>query len=211
MTVQLKDALIVKANTAEGIVASGNAASNHPVSFSTTIYEDLQISISNVKVPSSAYPTERLYAYGIGSGITFPALGFALNNYLYFDLQTTHSTKLSTILDNHIHYSTPGDGTSDRFRFQLDVIAAAIDGTWAVPTGSPYTTEVIMAGDYSGTHKMAPLADIAAVNTTVSTIYKCKLTRIAATTAEYAGEVYVSFLDSHYQKDTEGSKTELAK
>ena len=88
--------------------------------------------------------------------------------------------KLSTVLDNHIHYITPTDGTGDRFQFQLDVIAAAIEGTWAVPTGSPFTSEETMAGDYSNSHRLLELADIPAVNTTVSTIFKCRLERIAA-------------------------------
>jgi len=35
--------------------------------------------------------------------------------------------------------------------------------------------------------------------------------RIAASAVEYAGEVYVEFNDSHYIKDTMGSKTENIK
>jgi len=175
------------------------------------VYEDLQVSISNVRVPASNAPTERLYNHGIGGGVTFPVLGFAVGDYFYFDLQTSHSMKLSTILDNHFHYMTPTDGTGDRFKFQLDLIAAPIDGNWAVPTGSPFTTEVTMAADLSNSHKIEEIADIPAVNTTVSTLYKCKFTRIAASADEYAGEVYIEFNDSHYQKNTMGSRVEDSK
>jgi len=174
------------------------------------VYDDLQVGISNIRVPASNAPTERLFAHGIGSGVTFPSLGFAVNDYLYFDIQSSHSMKLSTIMDSHIHYCTPtdGSGTPDRFQFQLDVIAAPINGTFAVPSGSPYTAEHTIDADYTTLHKLFELADIAAINTTVSTIYKCKLTRIAATQDEYAGEVYVDYIDSHYQKDTIGSRIE---
>ena len=179
----------------------------------TVVYEDLQVSISNVRVPASSAPTERLHAHGIGSGVTFPSLGFALNDYLYFTVQTHHAMKLKTILDNHIHFMTPtdGSGTPDRFQFQLDVIAAALNGNYAVPTGSPFTKEHTIAADYSNTHKLQDLADIPAVNTTVSTLYKCKLTRIAATQDEYGEEVYVDFMDYNYQKYTMGSRKEGAK
>jgi hypothetical protein len=68
-----------------------------------------------------------------------------------------------------------------------------------------------MSADLSNSHKIQDIADIPASNTTVSTIYKCKFTRIAASQDEYAGEVYIEFTDSHYQKNTMGSRQESAK
>ena len=50
-----------------------------------------------------------------------------------------------------------------------------------------------------------------AVNTTVSSVYICRLTRIAASSDEYGNEVYLIFNDAHYQKDSLGSKEELVK
>ena len=50
-----------------------------------------------------------------------------------------------------------------------------------------------------------------AVNTGVSTVYKCRLTRIDGTATEYASEVYLEFVDCHYQKDTLGSRIERLK
>jgi len=186
---------------------------NKTLELQNVVYEDIQVSISNIRIPAANAPTERLYNHGIGGGVTFPVLGFAVNEYFYFDLQTSHSMKLNTILDNHIHFMTPTDGsaTPDRFQFQLDVIAAGIGGNWAVPTGSPFTSEHIISADYTNSHELMEIADIPSVNTTVSTIYKCKLTRIAATQDEYGGEVYVEFTDSHYQKNTLGSRQEGAK
>ena len=181
------------------------------IELQTVVYEDLQVSISNVKVPTSRAPTERLYNHGIVGGVTFPVLGFALNEYIYFDVQTSHSMKLNTVLDNHIHFMTPTDGTGDRFKFQLDVIASGIGGSWAVPTGSPFTPEHIITADYSNKHELFEIADIPAANTTVSSIYSCKLTRIAATTDEYSGEIYIKFSDCHYQKNTMGSRSEGSK
>ncbi len=175
-------------------------------------YDDLQVSIGRVKLGSSA-PTWRSYDHGIGSGVDFDVLGFAVNNFIFFNVQTSHSQKLLSILDNHIHYTTPtdGSGTPDKFKFQLDVIAAPIDGNWAVPSGSPFTKEHIIDADYSNMHKLLELADIPAVNSTVSTIYKCKLTRIAASGDEYAGEVYIEFTDCHAPNNTFGSLQEDSK
>lgn len=68
-----------------------------------------------------------------------------------------------------------------------------------------------MTSDLSNTQHYFQLANIPASNTTVSTIYKCKLTRIAATADEYAGEIYVTGIDCHYKKDSLGSRNETSK
>ena len=189
-----------------------DCGTNKTVVLDVVVYEDLQVSISNIRVPTSNAPTERLYAAGIGGGVTFPFLGFAVNDHIYFDVQTTHAMKLNTVLDNHIHFCLPNTtNVGDRFKFQLDVIAAGIGGQWAVPAGSPFSAERQVAANDNTYHRLMELADIPASNTTVSTVYKCKLTRIAATTDEYGSEVYLTFTDCHYQKDTVGSRQEGSK
>ena len=177
-----------------------------------TVFDDNQVNISNIRVPAVNDPTERLYNHGIGGGVTFPVLGFAVNDYIYFDIQTYHSMKLNTILDNHIHFVLPNTtNVGDKFQFQLDVIAAGIGGTWAVPTGSPFTSEHTIVADDNTKHRLMEIADIPASNTTVSSIYSCKMTRIAASGNEYGSEVYMKFNDSHAEKNTIGSNTESAK
>ena len=177
-----------------------------------TVYEDLQVGISNIRIPVSNAPADQLYAFGIVDGVTYPVKGFAVDEYIYFDAQTSHSMKLNEVLDNHIHFTLP-DTTDigDNFQFQLDCIAAGIDTQWAVPSGSPYTSERAVAANDNTFHRLMEIADIAASNDTVSTVYHCKLTRIAATADEYAGEVYLSFTDCHYKKDGMGSRLETSK
>lgn len=171
-----------------------------------TVYEDLQVSMNNIAKGASA-PTDRTYAHGVGSGIAYPVLGFAKDNYIWFDIQSSHTMKISTVLDCHIHFVLPNTTTiGHKIVWQLDVIAASLDGTWAVPAGSPYTaTHTVASGDDTS-HRTLSIGNIAAVNTTVSTVYKCKLTRIDGTATEYASEVYLEFVDCHYQKDTVGSR-----
>ena len=59
---------------AKSITVTGNDA----VTLENTVYDDLQVSISNIRVPASNAPTERLYDHGISGGLTFPVLGFAV-------------------------------------------------------------------------------------------------------------------------------------
>lgn len=176
-------------------------------------YEDLQVNVSLARLPAVNAPTWRTYNYGIGGGITYPALGFGVNDYSEFFIQTQHSMQLSTILDNHIHWTIPSDSASDRIRFQLDVIYAVPLTDYAAPAESPFDAEHVLVGNEAGRHNILDIANIPGINTGVSTIYICRLTRIGATVPadEYGNEVYVTFDDCHYIRDSHGSKAEYVK
>lgn len=178
--------------------------------FGVPSYDDLQVAISGARIPTANAPTWRDWNYGIAGGVTFPVLGFAVGNLFYFYIQTTHATKLGTMLDYHIHWSVPNNNAG-RFQFQLDVIGAPVAGTFAKLVSSPFTAEKILSGADSGVHGLFDVANLDAINTTVSTLFICKLERIAASTAEYGSEVYVIFTDCHVQQDTNGSISEIIK
>jgi len=174
-------------------------------------YEDIRVSIAQLRIPPSQAPTWRTWDYGIVSGVLFPILGFDLNELVYVFIQTAHAMELQSALDYHIHWSIPSNSTGDRIRFQVDAIAAGIDGTWAVVPGSPFTAEYILDGSESGKHKLLDVAEMDGVNTTVSSGYVIKLTRIAATVSDYSPEVYLVFTDGHYKMDSLGSEFEDSK
>lgn len=175
-------------------------------------YEDLQVNISSRRLPASQAPNWTAYDFGIAGGVAFGVLGFAIGELIDFSIQTSHTMKLNTILDNHVHWTLPSDSTGDRIKFQLDVIGAGIGEAFAVATGSPFTSETLLAGNESGRHNLFDLADIPAMNTTVSAMYMCRMTRIAASADDYSPRVYVLFNDSHYQRDTPaGSRQEDSK
>ncbi len=175
-------------------------------------WDDNQVSVGRVRFPGVLDPTWRKYDHGIGSGIEFDVLGFAVNDYINFDVQTYHKMKLNTDMDCHIHFILP-DTTNigDKFKFQIDVICAGIGDTYSVPTGSPFTAEHTIVADDDIKHRTLDLADIVGCNTTISSIYSFKLTRISASANEYGSEVYIKYIDCHYQIDDRGSQEEKSK
>jgi len=177
----------------------------------STVYDDIQVALSGAKVPAANAPTWRTHDFGVGGGVAYSVLGFDIGDYLDFYVQTSHAMKLNSILDNHVHGTIPIDSANDKIQWQLDVVGAPIGGTWAVVTGSPFTKEFTLAGSEADKHNMLDIADIPAINTTISTIYLCRLTRIAASADDYEEEVYLIFNDCHYQADTLGSRTEGSK
>lgn len=174
-------------------------------------YDDIQVEISLAKVPASSAPTWTTYNFGIGGGVAFAVLGFTVGDYLDFYIQTSHSMELNSILDNHIHWTVSAAVKLQQMQWQLDVIAAGVGAAFAAPAGSPFTADHIFDGSEVAAHNLLELANIPGVNTTVSSVYVCRLTRIAAKANEYPGSVYVLFNDSHYVKDDIGSITEYEK
>ncbi len=199
-----------------GNVAAGNyleVESDGTIVFKgdATVYDDLQVGTSEAKRPAVNAPTWRTFNYGIGGGITFFTLGFAINDYLEFKIQSTHSTKLLSMIDSHIHWTIPSDSVGDKIQFQLDIIYANRLEDYAVIAGSPFSKEATLDGTEAGKHNKLDIVEMPSVNTDISTIFICRLTRIAASSDDYANEVYVDFNDSHIQKDTAGSRTEMVK
>lgn len=111
---------------------------------SSRAWDDMQVTITTARVPASSAPSWTTYNFGIGGGVAFAVLGFGVNEYLDFYIQTSHSMELNSILDNHIHWTVPSNSAGAKFKFKLDVIAAGVDAAFAVPAGSPYSAEVTL-------------------------------------------------------------------
>ena len=178
----------------------------------TVGYDDIQGAASNARKLDGSLIAVRAYNYGISGGVTFATNGYDVGDASYITAQTPHAMKLNSVLAQHFHYTVPTDGTGKKFKFQLDVIAAGVDGTWGKPASSPFTIETSMDGDFSTKHKLAEFGSVEAMNTTVSSIFKFKISRIAASADEYGSEVYMEFVDGHMQIDQErGSHEEYVK
>lgn len=175
-------------------------------------YDDMQVTVSTARVPASNAPAWTTWNYGIGGGIEFAVLAWEIDDYFDFIVQSSHAMELSSILDNHIHFSFPTESAGSKIRWRLDVVAAAIGASFAVPAGSPFTSlDYTMTAAEVGKHRLLAIGDIPGINTTVSTLYQCRLTRVAATNTDYAGVVYLLFTDCHYVKDSLGSMLEDTK
>lgn len=175
------------------------------------VWDDIQVSISQLRIPTANAPTWRTWNYGIGGGVQFSILGFDVNETVDLFIQTSHAMKLQSILDYHMHWSVPTNSAGDRFQVQIDAIAAGLDSPFAVVSGSPFTTEYTLDGSESGDHKLLDLAEMDGENPTISTAFIMKFTRIAASVNEYSGELYVVFTDGHYLRDALGSRLENEK
>jgi len=174
-------------------------------------WDDIQVNVLASRRGVNPPNDNRTYDYGIAGGVEFLCSGFDVDEGVDITLQTSHQMKLNSMLDLHIHYVLPTDGVGKKMKWQVDVVASGINGTWQAVAGSPFTREHTIGANEHTSHKLLDLCDIPAVNTTVSSLYRARITRIDASADEYSGEVYVDFIDGHYQKDTLGSRDEGVK
>jgi hypothetical protein len=175
-------------------------------------YDDIQGGVSSSRRFDVNPPADREYDYGISSGVDFACAGFAVDEGVYLTVQSPHAMKLNSALEQHFHWTVPTSASGKKIKFQLDVIASGVDGAWVKPASSPFTVEVTLDGTENTKHNLAEFGEIEAANTTVSSLYKMKFHRIAASSDEYSGEVYVDFIDGHFQQDqARGSRTEYVK
>ena len=173
-------------------------------------WDDMRVDLATAKTPPANAPTWRLYDFGITGGIQYYVQGFAVNDTLDFKIQTSHSMQLNTFFRDHLHGILPTSDVGKRINWQLDAIVAGVYEDFSVVAGSPFTAEEILTGGENKRHNLFDVADLPG-NTTLSTVFMCKLTRIASTVDEYPGEAYLMFNDGHYIKDKNGSMQELMK
>lgn len=176
-------------------------------------YIDLQLNVMDVFIPVANAPTWREHDYGVSGGVTFPALGFAQDDYVHYVVQTQHGVKILSDMQVHCHFTLPSAAPDTRYiAFQVDVIAADVSGSYAPVSGSPFTSEVVVEPSAYGRHNVMRLATLSKINEKISTIAMIKLTRVAASSGtDYSGEVYLNFIDTHVQMDTVGSKSPFQK
>ena len=171
-------------------------------------WNDMLGAISAARVPASSAPSWTNITL---DGFTTQALAFSVGDYIDLFVQTSHGAKLNELIENHIHWTLASDDAGDEIQFQLTGVGAGVNDDF-VSIGTLKSGDYTLVGNEAGRHNLLELGDIPAINTTVSTVFILRLTRIAVDDgADSAEEVYVLFNDSHMKFDQSGSRQEYVK
>ena len=148
--------------------------------------------------------------YNVG-GANFTLSTMSIDDFVEVTFQTPHAMKLNTVLDLHLHFTLHHTGDEGSYvQFQVDIVAAGVGGSMLeVYSGA---TGAIPIAPTPFVHQLLDLAQVPASNTTVSSIYKIRIERIASNADEYTGAFVVEFIDGHVQIDQPaGSREEYSK
>lgn len=171
-------------------------------------WDDMQGAISSARVPTANAPTWEDITL---DGFTTQALAFDTNDYIDLFVQTSHGVKLNEIIDNHIHWTITTDDAGDEFQFQITGVGAGVGDSFQ-SIGTIKSGDILLAGNEALKHNIIGIGDIPAINTTVSSIFIIRLTRIAPDDGtDTTRLIYVLFNDSHVKFDQSGSRQEYIK
>lgn len=170
-----------------------------------TVWDDLQVNISSVRLPASGAPVWTAYKGGYVLSFSKSA-----DNKIYFTAQIPHSYKEGSDIEFHLHLAYPNAGTGDiRWNFTYSWANMGSD----FPAETTVTTDIASPND-ADNHQYAEIAaSISGTGKTISSVLLCSLEREGtdAVNDDYDDVVYLVALDFHFEKDTVGSRQEAVK
>ena len=172
---------------------------------STPVYDDMQISMANVKTPASNAPNWVAYKES-----EIPAFSKTATNVLYFTAQLPHTYKEGTDLEFHIHIAYPDTGAGNSIWY-MTYSWTNIDGNFPAASNSGNVT--LVSPTVADRHTAPPIiATISGAGKTVSSVLLCSISRLGGDGSDdYDNVIYLVSGDFHYQKDTLGSRQQLIK
>jgi hypothetical protein len=189
-----------------------NTGAEKTVVLTNVVYDDLRTPVQSLKLSGVKPPTWTSYKSGEVLGFSDQAIA-GNEEIVFFNLQMPHNYKEGTDISIHVHF-VPEDNTGGNVYWMLTYSWATIDLAFAAAT----TIYVAAAcGTTTDAHKIAYFADIdgnpSATNKLISSMLICKLQRNSSDALDtYNGKsAYLLEVDVHYQMDTIGSRTALAK
>jgi hypothetical protein len=193
-------------------LAGGTLTGQLLLSGSGITYDDLRTPINSLKLSGTKPPTWT--SYKSGEVLAFSDQAIAGNEeHVFFQLQMPHNYKEGTDISIHVHF-VPEDNTGGNVYWMLTYSWATIDLAFAAAS----TIYIAAAcGTTTDAHKVAYFADIdgnpSATNKLISSMLICKLQRNSSDALDtYNGKsAYLLEVDVHYQIDSLGSSTAIAK
>ena len=202
------------AHTFTNTVEIGDGGSNHS-SFEAdgtliftgdaTVWDDLQVNISSVRVPAANAPTWTAY-----KGSYILAFSKAADEIIYFTAQLPHSYLEGSDIEFHLH-CVFADADAGDVRWNFTHSWANIGDDF--PGETTVTTDIASPAD-ADNHQLDEIAaTITGTGKTISSVILCSLEREGSdgVNDDYDDDVYLVALDFHFEKDAVGSRTETGK
>lgn len=172
-----------------------------------TVWDDLQVNISSVRLPTSSMPSWNVY-----KGSQVLTFSKDADEIIYFTAQLPHSYKEGSDIEFHIHTVYP-DSNAGGVRWNFTHSWANMGDDF--PAATTVSTTIEASGD-ADAHTLDEIAaTITGTGKTISSVILCSLEREGTYAGgdpdDYNNNVYLVALDFHFEKDTVGSRLEASK
>jgi hypothetical protein len=174
----------------------------------TNVYEDLQFQISSAKTnPANVVPTWETFT------ATTSEYAFSVDDEVdTYANEIPHNWVEGTQGDAHLHVITKAINNVG-VRYAKFTVTFAYADTNEVWVEAPLTAELTIANPTAAlTNLYLDLGNLTLTNYLIGAQIKCRVKRIAATGGtEYSGDIYITQVGVHLQRNTVGSRAELIK
>lgn len=178
---------------------------------SLTCWDDQQVTIGGVRLPSSGVNPPTWTAYKGSQVLAFTGSSTVTpDNIIYFTMQLTHQYKYGSDIYFHIHY-VPENNTAGTIRWNFTHSFATVNS--AFPSATTVTVEEATP-EVTDQHTVAALATIDGSTIHASSgIFLCSLERESSHANDTYDnlDIYLVGLDAHVEKDSVGSTNVFTK
>ena len=206
LTTALGQEVKINHNGTDGLVVRSDGSIE--MEGNATVWDDLMVFPNSVKIKGSTnIPTDVVFASNLY------LLGFNEGDQVYFTVQIPHSYKIGSTLEPHVHWTTiSGNPSSGDVGWGLEYSASTIAGTFPSSTSENTGTTIVQPS--SGTsaayqHTITSLGTIDGSGLGISSVLVCRLYR--TTDGSYGSPALLLGMDFHFEKDTEGSRSNFTK
>ena len=174
----------------------------------TNVYEDLQFQVSSAKTnPANVAPTWETFT------ATTSEYAFSVDDEVdTYANEIPHNWVEGTQGDAHMHITTKAiNNVGVRYaKFTVTFAYADTNEAWVE---APLTAELTIPNPTAAlTNLYLDLGNLTLTNYLIGAQIKCRVKRIAATGGtEYSGDIYITQVGVHLQRNTVGSRAELIK
>jgi hypothetical protein len=177
------------------------------IELAETVWDDMRTPVQSLKLSGVKPPSWTAWLGGQVLGFSDQAIE-GNEEEVFFTLQLPHGYKEGTDIMPHVHWVGSDTATGNvcwKMGYTWANIASAF-GASAVVTGLGANSST------ANTHILTELTDLTGTGKTASSMLNCSLRRNSSNAADtYTGSAYLLEFDVHYEIDTIGSRTELAK
>lgn len=173
-----------------------------------TVFDDVSC---NLLVGGATTPTATIYNGGV-----LRAYEYVGSSVLTRDqngmIQLPHSYKEGSNVTVHVHLYIPNDVTGGTIKMSCTYTWANINSTSAISETTITGTVIRTAGQGISNNAILSFPAITGTGKTISSIIAFRLLRDAGDASDtFGSSVWVKSIDAHFEKDTEGSRTETTK
>lgn len=174
-----------------------------------TVFNDANMGSAQLALPTSSQPDEDEFVDELGADTGITTWAVAVGEKLSGSIEIPHDYKEGSNLTFHVHWQgidAPAGGT-DNVKWQLEYTVSR--DTTTLDAKTTITKESAITTQYSFVR--SDFAAITGTNFKIGDQFLFTLSRIAASSDEYAGDALLATVGFHYECDTVGSRTITAK